>query len=416
MPKLKAPLLFETAFSSYVADELIGEGGAGKVYAAKAGDGAAVAVKLLSEDRASKDKRSRFKNEIAFLEKNRHRNIVLVMDYGLLQSKPTSGPFYVMPKYDTNLRGLMREGIAPESVLPLFSQLLDGVEAAHLQGVVHRDLKPENVLYQRASRTLAIADFGIARFTEDQLATQVETAPAQRMANFQYAAPEQRVQGQLVNVPADMYALGLMLNELFTGVVPHGTDFKQIATVSPQHAYLDEAVVRLLRQTPKDRLASIAELKQLIQRNQSEAVILQRLSALSGEVVPATHVDDPLASEPPKLIGMDWDNGTLTLVLDRPVSREWIAALQNMGNYSSVMGCGPESFRIQGNKAVAHVSDHSVQNVVNHFKNWLPVATNVHRQRLEQAAQRAENQRRDELRRQKDAEERRLRILQNTKL
>lgn len=219
MPKLKTPLLFETAFSSYVADELIGEGGAGKVYAAKAGDGTAVAVKLLAEDRASKDKRSRFKNEIAFLEKNKHGSIVMVLDYGLLQSKPLSGPFYVMPRYDTSLRGLMREGISPDSVLPLFSQLLDGVEAAHLQGVVHRDLKPENVLYQRTSRTLAIADFGIARFTEDLLATWVETAPAQRMANFQYAAPEQRVQGQNVGVPADMYALGLMLNELFTGVV-----------------------------------------------------------------------------------------------------------------------------------------------------------------------------------------------------
>ena len=47
-------------------------------------------------------------------------------------------------------------------MLPLFSQVLDGVEAAHLQDVVHRDLKPENILYDYDSRTLAIADFGIA--------------------------------------------------------------------------------------------------------------------------------------------------------------------------------------------------------------------------------------------------------------
>ena len=88
-----------------------------------------------------------------------------------------------MRRYQSSLRPLMQERISPDGVLPLFSQILDGVEVAHLQGVVHRDLKPENILYDRDSQTLAIADFGIARFTEDLLATRVETASAQRLTS-----------------------------------------------------------------------------------------------------------------------------------------------------------------------------------------------------------------------------------------
>jgi serine/threonine protein kinase len=57
----------------------------------------------------------------------------------------------------------MRDGIQPDAVMRLFSQMLDGVEAAYLQGVVHRDLKPENILYDAkvavAEITVAIADW-----------------------------------------------------------------------------------------------------------------------------------------------------------------------------------------------------------------------------------------------------------------
>ena len=75
---------------------------------------------------------------------------------------------------------------------------MDGIETAHLQGVAHRDLKTENILHDASSNTLAIADFGAARFTEDLLATTAVTEPAQRLANFQYAAPEQRAPGKQV--------------------------------------------------------------------------------------------------------------------------------------------------------------------------------------------------------------------------
>ncbi len=192
MTKLKTPISFETTFGTYVVDELLGEGGAGRVYGGLGIDQKPIALKILAQDKTTSDKRRRFKNEIVFLAKNKHLNIVTVIDHGISSSGEVTGPFYVMRRYDSNLRYIIHSGIPHSQVLPLFSQVLDGVEAAHLQGVVHRDLKPENILYDKESNALAIADFGTARFTEDLLATTVETGPAQRLANFQYAAPEQR--------------------------------------------------------------------------------------------------------------------------------------------------------------------------------------------------------------------------------
>jgi serine/threonine protein kinase len=81
----------ETAFSEYKLAEILGEGGAGKVYAATADDGSPVAIKILTT--SSKDKRRRFKNEINFLERNKHQNIVSVLDHGTALINNVAHPF-----------------------------------------------------------------------------------------------------------------------------------------------------------------------------------------------------------------------------------------------------------------------------------------------------------------------------------
>lgn len=416
MSRLKKPVSFETTFGHYVVDELLGEGGAGRVYGGVGPDGTAIALKVLAEERASADKRRRFKNEVSFLARNKHRNIVTVIDHGVARGGEVYGPFYVMRRYQNSLRKLMADRISPDNVLALISQVLDGVEAAHLQDVVHRDLKPENILYDQDSITLAIADFGIARFTEDILTTFVETTPAQRLANFQYAAPEQRTPGQPVGAPADLYALGLILNEMFTGAVPHGTQYRLISSVSKELGFLDEIVAKMLRQAPQERPASIADLKGLIQRYQTEAVSVQRLSRLDATVIGAQEIDEPLAHEPPRLLDCDWDGQRLTLTLDREVSKDWVDALGQMSNYSSVAGNGPDTFSFQGNQAFVDAQEHEIQPVIDHFKTWLPVATRTLKHLLEQDAQRQEVKRREILRHEREAEERRLRVLRNIKI
>lgn len=413
MTKLKSPVNLQTAFGSYTLDEIIGEGGAGRVYAGSSTDGQAIAIKVLSPERASRDKRARFKQEIAFLLRNTHQNIVTVTDYGVATDAKVSGSFYVMKRYDTSLRELISAGLPPTKALSLFLKILDGVEAAHLRGTVHRDLKPENVLSDSQGSSPVVADFGIASFTEDLLVTSAETAPTQRLANFQYAAPEQRTAGRQITSAADIYALGLMLNEMFTGSVPHGTEFRTIGQVSSDFGYLDQIVAQMLRQNPSERPASIAIVKDLLQRHQAEQVSLQKLSQITREVVKVGEIDDPLALEPPQIVGVNWSNGSLTIKLDRPVNEAWIHALRNMGNYSSVMNRGPETFQFRGTEARVASNDHEAQHIINHFKAWLPQATRVLKQHLEQKAAREAHDRTEALKRAKEAEERLIRVNKN---
>jgi serine/threonine protein kinase len=371
-------------------------------------------VKVLTSE--SKDKRRRFKNEIAFLSRNQHAHIVTVTDHGVAAAGSVRGPFYVMERYTGSLRDELNSKLSSDRVMPLFSQIIDGVEAAHFQEVTHRDLKPENVLIRNSGNIAAVADFGVASFTADQLLTLVKTAPTTRLANFQYAAPEQRVAGRTVGVTADIYALGLMLNELFTGSAPHGTDYQLISSASADYAFLDPIVAVMIRQDPAERPQSIAEVKTLIQRHRAEAVSLQRLRELDKVVVPIGEVSDPLAHQPPKLIGAEYDAGTLRLKLDRPVNENWVRALHNMGNYSAPMEAPPEAFRFNRAEVVVNVPDHAAQRAIDHFKQWLPRASDVLKYTLEQEARRQEEERRNQLKRDRDAEQRRLEVNRSLRL
>src|SRR5262245_14978086 len=143
----KSNLVFETAIDTYQGQEILGEGGAGTVYKVSNSDGEFFAVKLLDPHKTNTKKLKRFKNELTFCQRNKHKNIVTVLDHGVIEFKEKNPPFYVMPFYPSTLRKLMDDGIPHNKVLDYFAQILDGLDAAHLLGVWHRDLKPENILY-----------------------------------------------------------------------------------------------------------------------------------------------------------------------------------------------------------------------------------------------------------------------------
>lgn len=417
MSKLKKPVSLETTFGVYEVFEVIGEGGAGRVYGAVGPDRTQVAIKVLTTERANAERRRRFKNEIGFLLRHRHANIVSVIDHGVANSSSISGPFYVMRRYASNMRGLLTRKIDPKNALPIFGKILDGVEAAHLLGAIHRDLKPENILFDVKTNAPAVADFGVASFTDDLLITSVETAPTQRLANFMYAAPEQRVPGRRVTATADIYALGLMLNEIFTGEVPHGTDFQQIGKSNPEFGYLDAVVAQAMKQEPSERFDSVAQLKAAIAAHRAEFLSLQKISQIDGTVIPAGEVDEPLAHEPPKLIGAEWDRGMLTLQLDRPVNREWVQALQqDMGSFTYPSNAHPTAFNFNGAVAKVPAQEHDAQQIIDHVKRWLPQATTALKHRLHSEAVRREQEMQAKLKRERQAEEQRLRVNRSLKI
>ncbi len=257
--------VFETATSSYTfsASDIPRHGGSGTVLLVHDENRNEYALKTLSPENITTKKIKRFKNELLFCFKNDHSNIIKVLDWGyLITENNKKCPFYVMPFYKKTLRDLIKAGISNEKALRYFSQILNGVEAAHIKGHWHRDLKPENILYDEPKDTLIVADWGIAHFKEDELHTTVATKPQERLANFMYAAPEQRIKGVTVDHRADIFALGMLLNEIFTNVVPIGSGYKTIKSVNDAYAYLDDLVELMIKNSVDDRPQSIDVVRQ----------------------------------------------------------------------------------------------------------------------------------------------------------
>lgn len=231
----KQKIKFKTTFVTYESQGVIGEGGSGRVFHVVDDEGRPAAIKLLHGRNLTSRRLKRFKNEYHFSANDPHKNIIEVFDYGLSDDEL---PFFVMPLYEGSIRKLMDSKLSDDLALNIFSQLLNGVEAAHFLGVIHRDLKPENILFNNQGTEIVLTDFGIAHFTKDELFTLVETDNRERLANYQYAAPEQREREMALDHRTDIYALGLILNELFTQRIPLGTNYSNIADVSPDHEYL----------------------------------------------------------------------------------------------------------------------------------------------------------------------------------
>src|SRR5436189_4433201 len=119
---LKKKIVFQTAFETYTAMDIIGQGGAGYVYKCQDSNGNVFAVKLLNPQNVTSDRQKRFKNEVLFCQKIDHSNVLKILDDGPYLQGDKSVPFYVMGLYDSSLRDLLKKGIKPNQALPLFSQ------------------------------------------------------------------------------------------------------------------------------------------------------------------------------------------------------------------------------------------------------------------------------------------------------
>ena len=411
-------IIFETTFETYRSSKLIGEGGSGRVFEVESADGSLFAAKILAADIRSTVRAKRFRNELNFCLAPRSPYIIRVLDHGLAHEKDAQSPFYLMPLYEGSLRDVLKSGIRPEEIPGIFARLLDGVEAAHLLGAVHRDIKPENFLSD-GNGLLVLADFGIAQFNEEDLITAVETKDADRLANFQYAAPEQRTRGREVDYRADIYALGLMLNEMFTGEIPQGTGYRTIGAISEQYAYLDDLVEEMIRQSPDERPGSIGRIKNQLVGLRDDFVALQRINELEQTVVPIGDVSsDPLIADPPSLEGADWDPELKRLVLNlsQDVNGDWIWAFNNMGGYSAVMGHDPGTFKFSGRKAVCTASEGDLQRIVDHFKQWLPKANQVYKNRIEAQQKEEERRMRETIEREIGLREAKRRVNRNLRI
>lgn len=386
----KANDVYKSAFNEYTIKGSLGSGGAGTVYAVTDLDLQPFALKEIDPSRSNSQRRKRFKNEMLFCENHHHANIIKVLDYG---RGPSGEPFYVMPLFEMTLQKAMVGGRVPaNNVLPVFAQILTGVEAAHLKNVTHRDLKPQNILCNADLSSVVIADFGIASFEEDDLYTAVETRQADRLANFQYAAPEQRARGRDVTSKADIYALGLILNEMFTGDIPLGTGFTTVASVAPNYAFLDGLIEAMIKQDPEQR-PSIALLRQELASRETQFASQQKIDRLTQEVVPEETLDDPLIRHPVTLVNVDYQREELIFKLSSSPNFKWIEQFHNrLSGITSFVGMGPGSVSFRGSVARIACAPRDAQMQIDYFKDWLMKANQSYAARIAIEAQEARQQ------------------------
>ncbi|OLC47633.1 MAG: hypothetical protein AUH43_11275, partial [Acidobacteria bacterium 13_1_40CM_65_14] len=186
---------------------LLGRGGMGDVY--RADDltlDHPVALKFLPEGAIDPAQLAQFHNELRIARQVSHKNVCRLYDLGEADGRR----FLTMEYVDgEDLASLVRRiGRLPQDkAIEIARQLCAGLAAAHDRGVLHRDLKPANVMLDGDGH-VRITDFGLAVATGD--------ANAVRAGTPQYMAPEQ-LAGQAASIKTDIYALGLVLFEIFTG-------------------------------------------------------------------------------------------------------------------------------------------------------------------------------------------------------
>ena len=309
----------------YRVQRLIGRGGMGVVYlASQSNPDRDVALKILPPGRGSGQLRGRFAREVRMLGRLEHPGIARIYDAGI-EPSPGGEIFYFAMEYvrGLNLTEFARQNnLSTAERLELIAKVADALQHAHTRGVLHRDLKPANILIDHSddashphpaaatarstvTRTRSdsggpqpkILDFGVARTLEPDTLHTVLTHHGLLIGTVAYMSPEQLGgDPDAVDTRSDIYALGVILYELFAGRPPHDVANKPLAEAA-----------RIISETDPTPLQTIAG---IVRIDRDVATIIAKTMARDKERRYATASaladdlrryirDEPILARPP---------------------------------------------------------------------------------------------------------------------
>ena len=317
----------------YSVIRLLGDGGMGSEYEVHHEVlGTRVALKLLHQELSSTGMAKRFLQEARASARIKSPHVVAVLH----ADQTADGLAFIVLEYlvGKTLRELYEEldrerrRLPFEDALDFAMQMFDGVEAAHAAGIVHRDLKPDNVMITtdaKGGTLLKLLDFGIAKVDEppETMSGPALTRPGALLGTPEYMAPEQVYSANSADVRSDVFSLGVILFEMLSGRRPVLADDPQQIAVS----YLTNAITRLeqlcpsvpaplavaihraIAAQPRDRFASVAELRAAVEPfAPARASLPSRMSNVGGitgslRPIPETRADGFSATAPAADLG-----------------------------------------------------------------------------------------------------------------
>jgi serine/threonine protein kinase len=290
---------------NYKIEQKLGEGGMGEVF--KGIDmmlEREVAIKFLRPELASQPQVvERFRSEAVTLAKLNHPNVATLFNF------MRQGDSFIMVL--EFVRGValdnviqQRGAIPVDQAVPIFCQVLDGIQHAHDFGIIHRDIKPANMMLTEKG-TLKVLDFGIARI----LGTARMTRQGNIIGTIEYMSPEQ-VRGMETDARSDIYSLGMLLYEMLTGRCPFDmqNEFELMKAQIEQYPMpprqlnpaipevVEQAIWRSIQKDPAQRFQNASEFRSFLLTAGFAAT--GRLEPLAvGD--PNPYATRPLGTQPP---------------------------------------------------------------------------------------------------------------------
>lgn len=310
------PMLGKMISGRYKIEELIGQGAMGRVYRAlqKPID-RPIAVKILHQH-LMEDRRvsRRFEREAQAASRFNHPNSINIIDFGQTED----GSLFLAMEYITGedlAAAIRREApLPPPRIVNIATQVLNALQLAHTNKIIHRDLKPENIMLEELPGHrdfVKVCDFGIAKIqqnTESQNRESALTMFGMICGTPYYMSPEQ-AKGEELDGRTDLYSMGVILYEMFTGEVPfrgttpveviarHLTDPPAPISTAYPHLHiprsLEKVVMRALSKNRDERFPDAQSMSQALETALKEVEFQQDL----------LHIVKEAETSPPIVVG-----------------------------------------------------------------------------------------------------------------